>query len=988
LLHQADPELSTSQIIHAITSTAVPIGDSIPNLDAGWGRVDALAAISFVLKPGYLEGTVRTMGNLPISGATVRATQHGVGTQIDVQTDSNGHWSITALPGIYDLEASAFGFAPAVETGVTVLTDTTTSQIFTLHRLPGGYVEGQVLAADGGQPLPAIIRVIGTPLTTTADLSGIFALELPPSTYTLTAELWGYRIGREVIDVGMGQTTVQDFSLESSPQVLLVDSGAWYYGSEIDFYESTLHDLGYLYEEKRIKHLPQETPTITDLLTYDAVVWSSPADSPGLIGAGSVISDYLSAGGNLLLSGQNIGFWDSGASGLLWSAYYQKMLRARFLADAAENPILTGTEGGLLETLAFSLNEPGSAENQSSPDVIEPLDPDWTQPLLDYASGGHGGLAASLCLPYRSFYLSFGLEGIASSSSRAELLGRALDWFDTPRPTVGVALVPAASHLVSPAGTSVTHTLQVRNTGEMGTGDDISFSVAGALWPTTVITPSVSLSPCESASVQVRVDIPADQGHDQADQIVLTAHSAVSPTLIATATLLTKSPAPILLVDDDRWYDQESAYQNALEAGDFGYDYWDLREYSGELLFDQLPQYPMVLWFTGYDWYAPLTDQEVSALESYLDGGGRLFLSSQDALYYQHDSRLLQNYLGVLDYQEDITPTAVYDAEGGMAVPSRLELDFPYRNLSDGTMPAAGANVELYDDRGMAAGLSQSGGSDGSWKTSFFPFPFEALPPDSQPLIMEQIVGWHSWLGQSTFEASERVVPAGGTVVFTATLRNDGPGPITAVLSNTIPAGLDYISGTLSGGSYEGGAVYWEGSLPAGGEQVTQYAATVSESISNTVTLHYAEHDLAFRRPIEIWVDAPDLSPSTLTSEPVVVVPGQPVTFTLHLHNEGLVVASSASATWMLPDGTDVLTTTLQTSSGIATIDERQVVWDGEIGVGESITIRVSALTQPGPYLGWLMSTAVLDDGETDLVVRAHTVELRPHQAYLPIVMR
>ena len=281
LLRQADPELSSSQIIHLITSTAVPVGDPSPNLDAGWGRVDALAATSSAINPGYLEGTVRAFGNLPLAGATVSAAEHGIGTPIEAQTDANGHWALTVLPGTYDLEASAFGFAPAVETGVTVVTGTTSSQDFILHRLPGGEVEGRVMATDGGQPLPALIRVSGTPLTTTADTSGIFSIELPADSYTLTAEFWGYKVSQAIVDVHVGQNTDQDFFLDSSPHVLLVDSGAWYYGSEIDYYETALDDLGYLYHQKRIKYVPQDTPTITDLLPYDAVIWSSQADSPG-----------------------------------------------------------------------------------------------------------------------------------------------------------------------------------------------------------------------------------------------------------------------------------------------------------------------------------------------------------------------------------------------------------------------------------------------------------------------------------------------------------------------------------------------------------------------------------------------------------------------------------------------------------------------------------------------------------------------------------
>ncbi len=987
LLRQADPDLTADQIIHVITSTAVPIGSPSPNLDAGWGRVDALAATGSVINPGYLEGTVRTLGALPLAGATVRATEHGIGTPIETQTDSDGFWTLSVLPGTYDLEASAFGFAPAVETGVTVLTGTTTSQLFTLHRLPGGQVEGQVVAAEGGQSLPAVIRAVGTPVTTTADISGTFALDLPAGTYTLTAELWGYRIDHAVVDVHTGQDSHQDFSLDPSPHILLVDSGAWYYGSEIDYYETALDDLGYLYRQKRIKYIPQDTPTITDLLPYDAVVWSSPADSPGLIGAGEVISGYLAAGGNLILSGQNIGFWESGASGYYWSAYFRDMLQAKFLADAAEIHTLSGTEGELLETLTFTLNEEGSAENQSSPDVVAPLDPYRTSPLLDYSSTGHGGLAASLCLPYRTFYLSFGFEGIAKDSIRSDILGRALDWFGTPRPTVGVALTPAESRLISPAGTSITHTIQLRNTGELGEGDSISLSVSGASWPTTVITPTTYLSPCETTPVQVRIDIPAGIGFDQTDEIILTARSAVSSTLAATTTLLSKTPAPILLVDDDRWYDQETKYQTALEAGKFGYDYWDTHKGPVESLVGQLSWYPMVLWFTGYDWYAPLTNHEIADLEVYLSSGGRLFLSSQDALYYHADSHLAKHYLGILDHQEDVTPTITYGAGTQMMLPDQLALDYPFPNLSDGMIPNPGATADLFSDRGMAAGLSNVDPTIG-WKTSFFSFPFEALPDAARDQAMDRIAGWLSWLGGSDFETSSRVIPVGGTMVFSTTLRNDGSEPATTSYSNTVPAAVELVPSSLAGGSLDGQTVHWEGVLPAGGEHLIRFEGTVSETFTHSANFSYEEHDLTFHRDLTCWVDAPDLSSSTLEADPASVLPGRPVTYTLVIQNSGLVAATAASAIWTLPADVELLLATLQSTGGNVTVVDHQLIWTGELAVGESATVSLAVSTPPDLRQGWLSSAAVLDDGETDLLVRASVVELRPLFSYLPIIVR
>ena len=104
-------------------------------------------------------------------------------------------------------------------------------------------------------------------------------------------------------------------------------------------------------------------------------------------------------------------------------------------------------------------------------------------------------------------------------------------------------------------------------------------------------------------------------------------------------------------MDDDRWYDVEEHYRTALNQSGFTYDTWDTEAW-GESPAEILRGYPMLLWFTGYDWYAPVTPEEEESLLSYLEAGGRLLLSSQDFLY-PDPLRALGRRLGV--------ETVIYD---------------------------------------------------------------------------------------------------------------------------------------------------------------------------------------------------------------------------------------------------------------------------------------------------------------------------------------
>ena len=131
-----------------------------------------------------------------------------------------------------------------------------------------------------------------------------------------------HHIVTSVVTITVGQSLEQDMHLPSAPTILLVDSGVWYNGSESSYYRQALDDLAYLYDVWPIRNVATDVPTTSTLRAFDTVIWSSPLDSPGFINADRVISDFLGAGGHLLLSGQDVGFYDDYLSDatLLWRA--------------------------------------------------------------------------------------------------------------------------------------------------------------------------------------------------------------------------------------------------------------------------------------------------------------------------------------------------------------------------------------------------------------------------------------------------------------------------------------------------------------------------------------------------------------------------------------------------------------------------------------------------------------------------------------------
>ena len=1001
LLRSVSPTLDIARATFIVTSTAVPLGAPVPNNDAGWGRVDAFAAVAALARPGFITGTVARVGDgIPVAGATVAAAPHRGEGEGRTTTDENGAYRLALSPTVYDVTASAFGYESATVSAVIVTTDTTTVVDFSLTPLPTGVLRGRVTDAATGRPLTATVSVVDTPLATSA---GTYSFTLPAGTYVLRARRLGYRVVTATAAVAAGHVTVADLALPPAPSILLVDSGPWYYGSQAGYFRQALDDLAYAYEEQSIKHLPEDVPTAADLVPYDLVVWSAPEDAPGYIGAQDAITAHLSAGGQMLLTGQDVGFWDSGGSFFDWSPYYRDYLKARYVADDAPTRVLEGTPGDLFAGMTITIAGAGGADNQNYPDVIAVADPDAAAPVLAYQGAGCGGTRVGTCLDYRVIYLSFGFEAINDRAVRREVMGRALDWLTSPPPAVGLELEPAAQMHIGLPGSVVTHTLRLRHVGQRGVTDTFHLALDGASWATQLSPPSLSLAPCTSTTVVVSVTIPPTAGWDTRDVATLTARSAAAPTLIGTAVLTTKVPAPILLVDDDRWYDQEGRYEAALAGGDLPYDYWRTGFVYGEPGGGSPPssvlrRYPIVVWFTGYDWYAPVTPEEETTLRAYLDGGGRLFLSSQDFLYYHHDDPFSRDFLGVMTYTEDVTPTLAWgvpeDPIGDRLGP--YPLDYPFHNWSDAVVPTPGTAVPFRDQERRPIALARRAASQ---MAVFFSFPFESLPEAGRAEVMERAVGWLSWLGGSTFTADRSAVAGGDTLTYTIVLRNGGRDVVSASLSNTLPLSLTLVPGSLTGpASYHvlTRRLSWEGSLGPGVAVTSTYRVTVAlgspvgfPAIINVARLGLEGQGIRFRRSVVTRVGAPDLSASAFQCSPSPDRPGAVVTCTLGLANAGPGDAPGAMITNPLPADAALVPGSLAwVGGGTAEALTGTVRWTGPLSGGAQVTLTYQLTLPANPVHPPMYNVVFLEDGLGGAWERPTWLLLKPHRFYLPVVMR
>ncbi len=985
LLLQANPALTQAEIAAIMAQTAVPISVTHPDNASGWGRLDVYAAVATQAPSGVLRGTVRGNGQ-PLARASVTISMTD-GVTVTFQTDAYGRYNLDLRAGIYGAEAASFGYETAVLSNIPILTDETTTRDFDLTALPAGTITGKVLDALNSNALNATITVLDTPTAAGTNWHGAYTLTLPVGSYDIIAKADGHRLGRATVTVANGGTAVVNFSLPASPSILLVDGGYWYFKSMASYYESTLAALDYPVDTWTIRNPFDSVPTLPDLSLYDTVIWSAPLDSPGYIGAGTVISDYLGAGGSLIISGQNVGSYDGYGFDTQW--WWYDLLNADLMGKTVFSSTISGTNN--FTGINPLLNSTGTANNQTNIDRSRPRAGSLTRPAFLYADGLSAGLQAGHCEPFRIVYTGFGLEA-ATDSDRAAILQHSFEYFASPRLPAGVRWEEEAIDAFALPSQQLQYTVTVHNLSETVT-DTFDLSITGNAWAASLVTTTLTLGSCETGQTVINITVPADAPPDFVHEMRVIAASQNSPAAADAITVRHKIPGHILLVDDDRWYDQQSVYAAALDSMNMRYDLWDIDGNNGghrrnSPPLEMLKQYDIVLWYTAYDWFQPITAAENEALTAYLDGGGRLFLTSQDFLYYHGNTPLAREKLGVTAYRESITPTLIYGTEGV----APLDVS-PYQNNGDGLIPAANNPPFLFSNRGMGNGIRRSG--DG-WRSVFLSFPLEKLPVAEHTKVMNGIVGWLSDFGDTTFTIDARSGAAGVPRTYTITLRNDPSAAANQInITDTIPLSL-----TIQPASITGGAVYdaatrqlrWSGTIASGASHQISYQAIPIAAdgtlLESDLAISYARHQLTFNQIAPLWVNSPNLSHSTLTAVSNMPAATPIVTYTLQLVNDGQQAAMGATAVITFSEVLTMVGGSLQTTMGTTAVFTDHIEWTGDLPPSAAAAVTV-ALERDMNLTQWaLPATAVLNDQVTAVTTLYNQLEMRPFTGFFPIINR
>lgn len=1010
LMLAANPSLSVTTTESLLMSTAISISAITPNNQSGWGLVNAYAAVQAASGAGTLSGrVVDASSRLPLSGATVTMRNYETGQSLSVQSGGDGQYSTGLAAGHYYATAALFGYAPDSVSHLLVITGQATIAADLMPApLPLGVLRGVLTDTLTGQPATATVSISGTPLSRV--FYGVYSFDVPAGAYTLQARGVGYRVVTATAVVTTNHVTWRNLGLIPTQRILLVNSGAWYYHEYPDYFRQALDELHYAYDEIRIKHPIGDSPTITDLLKYDVVIWSSPEDSPGYVGADEVIAQFLSNGGGLILTGQDVALWDGGGTARFYTPYMQNYLKTSYVSDNAQTRQVTGLPDSLMTGLSFDIEGGDGADNQSWPDVIAVTDADYASQILRYAGNGSAGNKVGLCLPYRAVVFPFGYEAISDAESRRQVMQRTLDYFTSPRLAEGLSLVATSPQTqVDIPGTVVTFTMRARNTGEASVLAAYTTTLQSAGW-TAVISPTrFELSRCASALLTVQVNIPPDLGLDVRNALTLTVRSVMTPTLAQTISFAAKTPAPVLLVDDGRWYNTNNAYIQAMDQVGVTYDVWQVpRTGSITMLngppFERLKWYPITAWFTGYDWSIPLSAYDEEQLAAYLDSGGRLMLSSVFYLDARHNSNFARQRLGVMNYTYGMTATHSYGSpEHPLGAGfERMELVDPFPRASYFTLdyalvPSAEAETAWRGDRHRAQAIARSQPGN---RLVFWGIPFEALPDDARARVMQRTIGWLGPLGDSSVQVKPPVISTGQPATVTLTVRNnllDTNASFTATLPigiipdlATLPPGVSYYP-TLN-------TLAWNGAIASGAAQSFTFRVKTNGAYGTlqppgSVVFRDQVLGFEFDQPLAVRVEAPDLHGdqdacrSEIYAEPA--LPLKSTAVKMRVCNSGPGVASSAVISSLAPLHLKIISGTV-TLDGPGEVQPQTsgLTWRGTLSSEQSITITYRVIAPFVTYGNHLPVEMLAWDGYGGAWEWRAWMDIWQSRVYLPMVLK
>lgn len=188
------------------------------------------------------------------------------------------------------------------------------------------------------------------------------------------------------------------------------------------------------------------TLSATEMDSFATIVWLA-GDNPDAMSLADLsgLQDFLRAGGDLVLSGQNLARDFCSPGGALYSPeardLFNHILGADYLADDVNDDTIAGLGGDPVASgYALTLAGGSGANANTSPDRIAGVVAG--APSFEYSPGSVAAVR-NTWNSGGSYFMAFGFENISSSTARRALMGDIIAWLQAPQVTAAGQVVPS-----------------------------------------------------------------------------------------------------------------------------------------------------------------------------------------------------------------------------------------------------------------------------------------------------------------------------------------------------------------------------------------------------------------------------------------------------------------------------------------------------------------------------------------------------------------
>jgi uncharacterized repeat protein (TIGR01451 family) len=269
-------------------------------------------------------------------------------------------------------------------------------------------------------------------------------------------------------------------------------------------------------------------------------------------------------------------------------------------------------------------------------------------------------------------------------------------------------------------------------------------------------------------------------------------------------------------------------------------------------------------------------------------------------------------------------------------------------------------------------------------------------PPFTRSAIITVTTSGPNLTG-STKQASAASTQWNNVLTYTIVLRNSGQTFTQTVrVTDTLPAGLAYIPGTLTAtrGTPDDSAapqLKWNGDMLNAPAVTLTYRALVTTFVSQTLN-NTATIDPGVGAPLDrsasVTVIGPNLTSSTKAVSSRTAHYGDVMTYSIVVRNTGGSFPATVRVTDTLPSGLASVPGSLAATSG--TPDDASaptLKWNGVMSTTSVVTVTFAvSVTMPNAAI--IVNAAAINPGYGSPFTRTAAIVVNPHELFLPLILR